>query len=853
MRDTSGIGDQILPHFNPEIGDAIALPVPVHRRVEEFSRIGQLVTDDNACCFQCRDRYEGGAIIPIVEDADFPWPNLFRLGCELRRKAVERYQQPRLVRQDRPRELLMIGSPEAVDPRQPLFMGDRVARKRVSVAGNRDDVWRIFFAVEIDDQPRDAAQYGRNADPPVQRRSKFGNPHVERDMSVQQASRDAQIDFGRHVVGGMICNQQQAPCPIACHAPPRLAHNLLLPTFIRNVTKGSAWRESHMFEIDRRQTIAALALTTAAPALAKPKKLPPPTVGPLETISEKLLARFPESAVYNGTPGALDGGPLARTLDDYSPGGEAATRAELLASRELLARIRVAADSDLAKHLPLVSAILENATRSAGIAYGKINPFNFSGHVPYVVSQLTGPHVDGVNWMMEQQSLASVGAVDAWIAKLDGFGTSMPGVVAKIRADAAMGCKPPRALLEKTLPILDSLLEGKAAHQPMIKAFESRIEAAGLSVKTRQTATRRAVIALQKRARPALAKLRLELLGMLPEARSEAGVWALPDGEAFYAANVRTLGDTSLSPVEIHKIGLDEVTRISAEMNLLLANRGMTQGSIGARMLALARDPANQFPDSDAGREELLAFVRDKVKGAEARYAELLPPALVPRQSLLVKRVPVATQASAPGGYYDGPSLDGTRPGTYWINLRDMAAVAKLRLPTLSYHEGVPGHHTQGSIAAALGEVPILIKIASFNAYAEGWALYSERLMAELGAYANDPLGDLGRLQDELFRAVRLVVDTGLHHKRWTREAAIAWMLDATGVAQSRVTAEIERYMAWPGQALGYKLGQIRLLGLRERMKAKTGKRFDVRDFHAGVLGGGAMPIDLVEARLGLG
>ena len=611
-------------------------------------------------------------------------------------------------------------------------------------------------------------------------------------------------------------------------------------------------KESHMLESSRRQMIAALALTTAAPALARVKRLPAPTVGPVEAITEKILVRYPESAVYNGTPGALDGGSLARRFDDYSPDGEATTRTELQSAQKLLAGIRVAADSDLAKHLPLVSAILENGTRSASIPYGKINPFNFSGHVPYVVSQLTGPHVDGLNWMMEQQSLSSVRAVDAWIEKLISLGSGMTGLIEKIRSDAAGGCTPPRVLIEKTIPILDSLLEGDVAHQPMLKAFSSRMETAGLSVRMRQIATRRAVMAIKRNARPAFAKLRAELLAMLVSARTEAGVWALPEGEAFYASNVRSLGDTTLSPVEIHQVGVDEVARISSEMNVLLEQRGMTLGSIGARMSALAKDPANQFPNSDTGREALLAYVRTKVGDAEKLYPDLLPKDLIPRQSLLVKRVPEATQTSAPGGYYDGPSLDGTRPGTYWINLRDMSAVAKFRLPTLSYHEGVPGHHTQGSIAAALGEVPILVKIASFNAYAEGWALYSERLMAELGVYRDDPLGDLGRLQDELFRAVRLVVDTGLHSKRWTREEAIAWMLKATGVAESRVTAEIERYMAWPGQALGYKLGQLRLLSFRERAKTKLGKRFDVRTFHAGILGGGAMPLDLVETRLGL-
>ena len=688
---------------------------------------------------------------------------------------------------------------------------------------------------------------------PVDRCGEFGNTDIDRNMGVEQATVQSQINVLRNMLRRMIRHKENACRRVTFNASPCHRHNLLLPAFVDNVTNVSVMKESHMFELSRRQTIAALALTSAAPVRARVKKLPPPTVGPIETITEKILARYPESAVYNGTPGALDGGPLARRFDDYSPDGEAATRAELQSAQRLLDGVRVAADSDLAKHLPLVGAILANGTRSAGISYGKINPFNFSGHVPYVVSQLTGPQVDGLNWMMEQQSLASVRAVDAWIEKLDSLGSGMTGLIEKIRADAAGGCKPPRALIEKSIPILDSLLEGDAAHQPMLKVFSARMEAAGLSVRMRQIAKRRAILAIKRNARPAFAKLRAELLTMLVDARTDAGVWALPDGEAFYAANVRSLGDTALSPDEIHQIGLDEVARISSQMNVLLAQNGMTQGSIGARMLALATDPANQFPNNDAGREALLSYVRTKVRDAEARYPDLLPKEMIPRQSLLVKRVPEATQASAPGGYYDGPSLDGTRPGTYWINLRDMSAVAKFRLPTLSYHEGVPGHHTQGSIAAALGDVPVLVKIASFNAYAEGWALYGERLMAELGAYKDDPLGDLGRLQDELFRAVRLVVDTGLHHKRWTREAAIAWMLGATGAAESRVIAEIERYMAWPGQALGYKLGQLRLLSLRERMKAKAPKRFDVRNFHAGVLGGGAMPLALIEARLALG
>lgn len=599
----------------------------------------------------------------------------------------------------------------------------------------------------------------------------------------------------------------------------------------------------------RREGLATALLLTAAPALARrraasPPAPLPPVATPFAAMADRLLTQWPETATYNGTPDSLAGGALARRLNDYSPAGEADRRAALHAERNLLMRIRIAGDARTATQLAVVSATLENGTRSAPVGYGHINPFNFSGHVPYLVTQLAGPHIDSVNTMMEQQSLGSPAAVDAWIEKLDSFPTAFAGVIAKLRADTAQGCMPPQVLLEKTLPVLDSFLSGKPAQHPLIRALVEKMATAGLAHRMQLSALRRATLALERRARPAIASLRAEIAAMLPHGRAEAGVWAQPQGAEFYAANVRALGDSPLSPDEIHAIGLDEVARIASQMNLLLAAQGLTRGSLGERMTALAQDPRNLFADSEAGREALLAYVRARVEGAEARYGEFLPTALIPRQKLIIKRVPVATQDGAPGGFYDGPSLDGTRPGTYWINLRDMSAVARFRLPTLSYHEGVPGHHTQGAIAAALGEAPLLIRIASFNAYQEGWGLYAERLMAELGAYHDDPLGDLGRLQDELFRAVRLVVDTGLHHKRWSHDQAIRTMHDITGIALSRVTAEIERYMAWPGQALGYKLGQLRLLDMRSRYLARKGN--DLRGFHGVVLGSGAMPLDLV-------
>lgn len=606
-------------------------------------------------------------------------------------------------------------------------------------------------------------------------------------------------------------------------------------------------------ESTRRGTIGLIGgacIVTVAPraaaAPARRRPAPPcPIAAPLDAIADRLLDHTPETATYNGVPAALDGGPLARRLDDYSPAGEAAFRGALADAQRAAAAITCTDDRRSRLQIATAQAVLANATRSAAILYGRINAFSFSGHVPYLVTQVGGPHIDAVNLMQTQQSLATPAAVDAWIAKLDTFPAAFAGIVEKLKADDAAGALPPAPLIEKAKPVLAAFLAGPADQHPLIVALRTRMATARLDSRLRDRAEERAITALDKRARPAFAALADHVAQM--RTRAEDGLWAQPQGDALYAANVRALGDTPLTPDAIHAIGLDEVRRIGGQIEQRLAARGLRRGSIADRMDALARDPAQRFADSDAGRAALLDYVRTLVRQMEARYPQIVPAALIPRAPLEVRRVPPATEEGAPGGFYDGPSLDGARPGTYWINLRDMGAVAKFRLPTLSYHEGVPGHHLQSSIALGLGETPLLLRIASFNAYQEGWALYAERLAAEMGAYARDPLGDLGRLQDELFRAVRLVVDTGIHTRRWSRDRAIRYMRDTTGVAESRVIAEIERYMAWPGQALGYKLGQLRLIDLRRQMAKARGKAFSRRAFHAAVLGNGAMPLDLIE------
>lgn len=583
-------------------------------------------------------------------------------------------------------------------------------------------------------------------------------------------------------------------------------------------------------------------------AAADPKRTGPcPIVTPIDAVTDTLLDHTPETGTYGGVPGSIDGGPLARRMDDYSPAGEEAWRTALGEAGVAIERIDCSGDPLGALRLRIAAAVIANGTRTAAIGYGRPNPFWFSGHEPYIVSQISGPAINTPNIMIAQQPLTSPAEVDAWLEKLDGFPVGFDGVIDKVKSDKALGCVPPRIILEKTLPVLENFLQGPADKHPLIVALRERTATAGLDRRLRAAAEQRAVAALDKRARPAYAKLRAHIRELLPEGREAGGIWAQPEGEALYAANIRSIGGSSLSPEAIHKTGLEQVRLVSSRLQARLHRLGFTRGSIRQRLDALAADPRQHFPDSAEGRQQLLDYLRRLVADMEARQRSFLPRAMIPNQHLEIRAVPEATQDSAPGGYYDGPSLDGSRPGIYWINLRDIASIHRYALPTLTYHEGVPGHHTQGATLLQLPQAPLLLRIASFNAYQEGWALYAERLAADLGVYAHDPAGDVGRLADDLFRCVRLVVDTGIHHLRWSREQAIAYMQEHSGTAMSEVIAEVERYMAWPGQALGYKLGQLRLLAMRDKYRRRMGKRFDVKQFHALVLGNGAMPLDLLE------
>ncbi len=331
-------------------------------------------------------------------------------------------------------------------------------------------------------------------------------------------------------------------------------------------------------------------------------------------------------------------------------------------------------------------------------------------------------------------------------------------------------------------------------------------------------------------------------------ARSQSGIWAQPNGAKYYEDAVRMLGDTDLTPAQIHQLGLDEVQRILKQMDTILKLQGMNDGTVGQRMTTLNDDSQFLYEDSDAGRKQLLDDLNGYIEGISNRMDEQF--ATRPKYAVEVRKFPKSREESAPGGMYTNPPIDGSQPGIYWINLRDIKANPKFDLKTLTYHEAIPGHHWQIALNLEQESLPLLRRIAPYNAYTEGWALYSEKVAAEMGMYKDDPFSDLGRLKAELFRAVRLVVDTGLHYKKWTREQAIKYMAETTGTVESDVVAEIERYMVWPGQALGYKLGMINILRLRDKARKQLGDKFDIKAFHDLILLGGAVPMSVLNGKV---
>ena len=465
----------------------------------------------------------------------------------------------------------------------------------------------------------------------------------------------------------------------------------------------------------------------------------------------------------------------------------------------------------------------------------------------YRVNQISGVTVNMPQFLTDTHVIKNEKSVRRYLSRLREFGRVLRETHARVIDDRANGVIPPDFVIEKALVGMNKFIEGGAENSPLVTTLGPKLdELQDVDENAAAAFINEATQLVSSEVIPGYEAIIGLFESMLPEATHDAGIWRLPNGEKIYAANLRSNTTTQYSPEEIHATGLAEVDRIEGEMLDILDSQGIMGDSFAERIRVLMDDPAHQFPNTDEGRAEMIAYLEafdQKVMAIAADYFVTIPP-----QPLEIVRVPEYSQDSSPGGYYNGPALDGSRPGRFYINQKDTADNPRWTLPTLMIHEGSPGHHFQISTSQLIEGVPLLRRLSPFNAFSEGWALYSERIAkTDMGLYDDDPLGDLGRLQAEMFRAVRLVVDTGMHAKRWSREQAIEYMTAKTGMTNEEVTREIERYVVWPGQATAYKTGQLALLEMREDTEDALGERFSLRDFHEAVLMNGAMPLDILK------
>jgi len=404
-----------------------------------------------------------------------------------------------------------------------------------------------------------------------------------------------------------------------------------------------------------------------------------------------------------------------------------------------------------------------------------------------------------------------------------------------VQAARAAGLVPPAFLLDKAIRQMTLSVQGARAGGTLVESLARRTKTIPGDWAGRARAIAAGEIA------PALERQLAELQAQRRVATDDPGIAARPHGEAFYRWALRASTTTSMSPDEIHALGLHEVERLHAQMDPILKAIGLSQGSVGARMQALAKDPRYQFAEGDAGRAEIVAFINDRLRWIRAQMPRAFHTVVDPNME--VKRLPPEEEPGAPAAYGGAGSIDGKIPGRMWINLRTTELHSRYSLADLTFHEAIPGHVWQGEYTH---QMPRIRQMLSFNAYSEGWALYAEQLADELGAYAEDRVGRLGYLQSLAFRACRLVVDTGIHAKRWTRAQGVQYFVDVNGSNPLEVASEVDRYCSWPGQACGYKVGHSEIVRQRERAQAALGRAFDLRAFDDTLVRGGNVPLDVL-------
>ena len=599
-----------------------------------------------------------------------------------------------------------------------------------------------------------------------------------------------------------------------------------------------------MFEFSRRSFL----VTTASAGLVActPMSRPGGTGGGAaaqaralyDTIFERLLAASPETATALG----LDTGARAALKSQFSDASPAGKLGQYRPLVEALPQLRAIDRNRLAGRergwLDTAIWFGERGAEMRAIPYGTAR----GGYpAPYLLSQLTGSYQSVPDFLDSQHKIETAADAQAYLDRLDRFHRNIDLEVEAARADAARGVIPPAYIIDKALAQSRSLAGERGAEAGLVRSLTRR-------ARERQIAGDWESRAVRIVDGPLQASLGRQI-GLFQDFRRRAGeapgAGRLPEGAAFYAQALRYHTSTNMTPQAIHQLGLEQVAALNAEAEPLLRAQNMTQGSVGARISALAERPDQGYPNSDAGREQLLAYLRQLIGTLRSRMPEIFY--TLPTSGMEVRRVPAAIEVGSPGAYAQSGDLEGTRPGIFYINLADMSGRPRWSLPTLTCHEAVPGHLWQGAIVNSAKNIPLLHRSLGIPAFGEGWGLYAETLGDEVGLYRDDPAGKIGMIQSFLFRSARLVVDTGMHALGWSREQAIRYFMETVGRERAGAEREIDRYIVWPGQACSYKIGHNEMLRIREDARRRLGARFDIKAFHDLVLLSGDMPLEVLD------
>jgi uncharacterized protein (DUF885 family) len=596
--------------------------------------------------------------------------------------------------------------------------------------------------------------------------------------------------------------------------------------------------------ISRRDALAALASTAVLPlasacsseraGIAPATTLEADARALLDELAENLLRLLPESATSLG----IDTGaraPLRAQLTDRSAAGQQRIASQLTSDLERANALDTSGLSHgMRTSVEVVRSAYATALQGFALPYGDVAVGGWR-NTPYVVIQNVGAYLDVPRFLDSDHRIENAADAEAYLARVQSYVKQLDGELGRLQAARAAGLVPPAFLIDKALGQLSLSAKNAREGGTLVESIVRRTKDIPGNWAGRAWTTAAQEVG------PALERQITELQAQRADATNDAGMWARPRGEEYYRWALKASTTTAMTPDEVHEMGRSEVQRLHAQMDEILKRVGYAQGPVGERMQALAKDPKYLFPEGDRGRAEIMAFIQNRLDWIRAQMPRAFNTVVSPNME--VRRLPPEEEPGAPAAYGGAGSIDGKIPGRFWINLRTTDLHSKYSLADLAFHESIPGHIWQGEYTHGM---PLIRQLLAFNAFSEGWGLYAEQLADELGAYADDPVGRLGYLQSIAFRACRLVVDTGIHAKRWTREQGVQFFVEVNGSNPLEVASEVDRYCSWPGQACGYKVGHSEINRQRERARTMLGDRFDVKAFNDTVVLGGNVPLDVL-------